>query len=41
VVVGWCVWTWMALVVVEWHVAVGVVAWWVSLLLPGASCYFE
>jgi hypothetical protein len=36
-----CVWTGVALLVVDWYVAVGVVSWWVSLLLPGATCYLE
>jgi hypothetical protein len=41
VVVVRCIWSWVALVVVGWRVAVGVVSWWVSLLLRGASCYLE
>ncbi len=41
VVVVRCVWSGVALLVVGWYVAVGVVSWWVSLLLPGASCYLE
>ncbi len=36
-----CEWAGVALLVVDWCVAVGVVSWWVSLLLPGASCYLE
>jgi hypothetical protein len=41
VVVVRCVWAGVALLVVEWYVAVGVVSWWMSLLLSGASCYLE
>jgi hypothetical protein len=41
VVAAWCIWSWVAFVVVGWYVVLVVVAWWVYLYRSGGTCYLQ